>query len=522
MPRNLMHADEEEEARNRRLVNSYIRNDRRPPDFRSAKLWQILRWIFRCRWSGSNTGYTVEQSIQISRRVWDELPATLALTGRRLATGKPRTRFAKEWLRTYFFMQTDTTSGENRYFPTELARYCTICSRWRPIHFMSRMPNGPLSTICVECTAVPGAGFCQQCQRFCGHPRSPYHWADSTHVLCRQCSDSEHILEYRANPVTVLRGGDTSWLKPTTIYEGVELEVEVEPNSSVFEAARSLNGLFLHQAILKHDGSLREGFEICTLPLTLNEHAKMWDRVYASKDWDFLLADATPRAGLHIHASRAPLSALQIARMVHFFSNSEHRKAIEEIAGRSGNSYCVYQDIPVSAAGRKVRDLTNSNPARHHANKYEVVNLLHPESVEVRAFQSTKSYDRMMARLEFVQALLWFCKDHTSANLTWQRFAEWIDKPPVRKMFKNARRAIIHATDLLASKPQVIRFNAWANRVLAQLIAAANPDTEVYQRSVACVGGENALPCQTCTNTLLSVERRAGILRPNNLRTDLR
>src|SRR6185312_12827700 len=172
--------------------------------------------------------------------------------------------------------------------------------------------------------------------------------------MCYYCwrdNYSQPIVGYSANPITLLNF-PAEKLDPKVIYQGVELEVECRHGSNQ-DIARAIKSDLGRNAITKQDGSLYDGFEICTVPMTLDEHRKYWQGVFKNPQWMHIQADETPRAGLHIHASRAPLSKLQIARFIHFITQPHNREFVQGMAGRRENSYCVYgssgQTLPISA-----------------------------------------------------------------------------------------------------------------------------------------------------------------------------
>ena len=466
-----------------------------------APLWKILR-IF-IRWVNGDLAYPLsdEQLSVISRRMYEETTEAQ----------RHRHSFQPGWCRCIIHGHGLHFYSQSRYMPQGLTYLCDLCSHIFPIHLNTTPPQGH-GHYCPDC--ANGRSFCESCGCILlrvedeAHRRLPsFRVSTQSATHCMACYAAQSAIinpRHNANPITIL--APRLVLDPKVLYQGVELEVEAG-RCSPDRLAVELLPAFDRKAIFKHDGSLRNGFEICTLPLTLDEHAKLWEKVYANKVWGDLHADETASAGLHIHASRAPLTSLQIARLVHFMSKREQRREIEMVAGRAGNQYCQYEPMTVSRAGMKVRGHSDNG-------KYEVVNLLHRPSIEIRAFQSTKDYDKMMARLEFVQAVLWFCRQAKAVDLSWTNFCDWLSGVPQHKLFKHARSAVMAATKGIASLPPQMTFASWTALVTDRLSEASRLRYAVYSQ---CSDHTPDMRCRQCDNSMYEIEQNAGMYRPDEL-----
>lgn len=188
-------------------------------------------------------------------------------------------------------------------------------------------------------------------------------------------------------------------------YYGVELEVEANGGNVLKSAAitnRSIpetkNGPF---AYLKKDGSVSDGFEIVTVPASLDYHREAWPDIIKKthgkiKSWNTLTC------GLHVHASRAPLTEEQIAKIVCFVNASFNRQFIFVIAGRRCDDYAKFFH----------KDMGN---ALTPIEKYEAVNLLHNATIEFRVFRGTVKIESLFKAIEFCDALIQFTKDASLA-----------------------------------------------------------------------------------------------------------
>jgi len=228
-----------------------------------------------------------------------------------------------------------------------------------------------------------------------------------------------YIRDYSEKPSFKPRGKS-----PFGVFLGVELEVEVARDYSRQDKAADVSDVFGSFAITKHDSSIAHGFEICSSPASLDYHTLAWNRFFNDEDTlDGLRAFNTKTCGIHIHISRAPLSSLQIGKMVVFIHNPENRKFIQRIAQRESNRYNNYVD------GRKLTDATPKNCVKFQ--RHTAVNLLNPATVEIRIFKSNLSQSSFLKNLEFCQALVdftWPGAHSVSESKQWKNFTRFVNK----------------------------------------------------------------------------------------------
>lgn len=193
------------------------------------------------------------------------------------------------------------------------------------------------------------------------------------------------------------------------------------------QAAMQVKRLLGKQVILKHDGSLANGFEIVTGPAPLDYHrTKLWRPLFAwQADTHSLLSHDAPRGtcGLHVHLSKDALTPLQVGKMVQFLHAPENYKFIRYLAGRPSNSRYADYITPkrlrphgvqaVWAGGRVIKstrrpDQPIYSPRRDTGNRYTGLNLANRDTVEFRIFRGTLNSGTFFARLEFCHALAKF------------------------------------------------------------------------------------------------------------------
>lgn len=300
--------------------------------------------------------------------------------------------------------------------------FCQACGACLPTLFAAPpMYFGGALFLCRWCAN----GLCQVCST-----NTKYKLSNGDYA-CFYCSFCEPLQQQRntimilprlANPLEYI---GTPRLKNSVYYFGLELEVEKKRGRPP-DVWASLGDKLSKVAILKHDGSLQDGAEICSIPMSHRRHVETWQKILEDPIMNEFNADITPRAGLHVHFSRSPTTTAQIVRLYGFWVNSEHRKWLTALAGRQPNEYCQY--IPRSAEYLGKGDMPR--------NKYDVINVMHKNSYEVRAFQSTRIPQRLFARIELVHALVDFCGLRSNNDMVWSIFRNWLTAYPQRKLHK--------------------------------------------------------------------------------------
>lgn len=244
--------------------------------------------------------------------------------------------------------------------------------------------------------------------------------------LCEECRKREFITQYHSmTPELVFYGNSED-----DLYYGVEIEVDGGGELDEFagEVVRRFNsnGRFVWAS---HDGSLNRGFEIITMPSTLDYHKKMKSKY---KDvFQYLVAKGyrghnTTTAGIHVHFSRnfysenEELYATHLLRLVDKFWNQ-----IIVFARRDYNKCSRYMKKPDQ---NETSFFCNWNRYDDHEGHYYAVNLTNEDTIELRMFKSTLNVDSFMCILEFVDRLIRTAKSASLAEIEKMSFEELLTK----------------------------------------------------------------------------------------------
>ena len=258
---------------------------------------------------------------------------------------------------------------------------------------------------CSDC--LDRAYFCDECDQY---------WAEGCDNGCNSEEDENErvIHDYNYRPDAVFHATD----KNERLFFGIEIEVEAGRN-------RDESALYAQQleskdlAYLKQDGSLNNGFEVVTHPMShdfyKNEAQEFWDVIeglrteYKVKSW------GTQTCGLHIPVSRTGFAS---GSHMHRFLNLiySNQELYETLAGRSSEQWAKFTDIVntewiYDAEGN--RDYINGKTTRsfrrklshyNNSDRYSAVNTLNQETLELRIFKGTVNGHTIKAHLDLAHA----------------------------------------------------------------------------------------------------------------------
>ncbi len=294
---------------------------------------------------------------------------------------------------------------------------------------------GNVITICGSCRDH-SFFYCEECDLL--QQNQSYH----SEGICRSCAEGAHVIrkfDYRPPPIFHDKGKIVSGRLAEIDgknYFGVELEVELEVGD-INDGANYISLLIGGAAYLKEDGSLSNGFELVTHPMTLNHHIHHfeWDKVMkALKDHGFKSHD-TKSCGLHVHFGRHVLSQTEQVRLAVFlYSNQGQFEAISRRLAEN-TAFAKFKSVPV---GREL-DLLS------HRDRYEALNFINSKTIEFRLFRGTLIASTLKATLEFCDSVIGFVKKTSTQNIVganaWRRYLKSLPKKRYKylRAYLNAR-----------------------------------------------------------------------------------
>lgn len=277
------------------------------------------------------------------------------------------------------------------------------------------------------------------------------------HPYCDSCYynlPKDYIQNYYYKPQPIFYGEGPR-------YFGVELEMDEggeseEHAEQLLEIANRCGEEYVY---CKHDGSLNDGFEIVTHPMTLEYHMQ-------KMPWTDILHEAVRMGyrshqagtcGLHIHVSRRAFGSTEaeqdavIARILYFvekhweeilkFTRRTQRQ-MDQWAARYG-----YQERP--------QDILDHAKKGNGQGRYVCVNLHNYHTVEFRMFRGTLKCNTLLATLQFVDRLCDLAlhlSDEEIKALSWPQFAVECTAPELVQYLKERR---LYVNDVVESEEEV-------------------------------------------------------------------
>jgi hypothetical protein len=209
------------------------------------------------------------------------------------------------------------------------------------------------------------------------------------------------------------------------LYLGPEIEIET-PRYEGAECARLAESFLGALGYLKEDGSLDDGFEIVTHPMS-------YEWAMAHFPWQMLtelrrLGCETPdNTGIHVHVSRAGfVTPCHTYRWMKFIYRNESQ--VTTLARRSSPGYAPFTDDDRQAVKHYVKGGCGHT-------RYRAINTQNDDTFELRVFASSLDPRKVQAALGFAAASVEYTRDLTVRQITdggwtWAAFVDWLGERP--------------------------------------------------------------------------------------------
>lgn len=299
---------------------------------------------------------------------------------------------------------------------------------------------------------------CERCGRIIHVDDAYYEDDDEDYPLCYNCHThvrrNKMIEDYYYKPEPLFRGDGSR-------YFGVELEIDGagEDDASARKVMEIANGNGLENLYCKHDGSLDDGFEMVTHPMTLEYHMKEmpWAEILREAIRLGYTSHQANTCGLHVHVNRDAFGESEaeqdsvIARILYFFEKNWEEllkfsrrtpRQLERWATRYG-----YKDQP--------KELLDHAKKGYHGGRYTSVNLTNTDTIEFRIFRGTLKYNTLIATLQLLDRIcdvaLYLTDDQVKA-MSWTTFASGCTQPELVQYLKERR---LYVNDPVESEEEV-------------------------------------------------------------------
>lgn len=266
---------------------------------------------------------------------------------------------------------------------------------------------------CEGCTE-DGATYCDNCDEYsrydCG---------------CRE-SQYIHDYSYKPDPIFQISGGSQVEYRRErvgTIFMGFELEVESNSGDRV-DGSEYVHGKSNRERdfYLKSDGSLNDGFEIVSHPMTLARFQELdlsWMEGLTNQGFTSWSANT---CGIHVHISRdafkSPSHTYKFAQFI-----AMHKTEMTRLGGRDSDRWATFD-----GTDRKIMPYIKG---QMHPHRYEAVNFCNNNTLELRFFKGSLRAKRLLSALELTHAVATYTgiidsNDAINGALHWSPFASWV------------------------------------------------------------------------------------------------
>ena len=336
-----------------------------------------------------------------------------------------------------------TTFHDQTLCPSCLQAHTVICQYCNQRVWDEDIHYDEGQAICPDCFDQHFL-TCVGCGRVIHENEARYLDDEEDYPYCHSCYEDregqEAIHDYSYKPEPIFYGQGPR-------YFGVELEIDGAGESR--SNARALLDIFNQDhrlAYIKHDGSLTDGLEIVTHPLSLDYHLKQapWQEVMARAVQQGYTSHQAGTCGLHIHISRTAFGREErkqdqaIARILYFFE--KHWEELLKFSRRTQAqlnrwaSRYGYKEQP--------REILDHAKKGCHAGRYTCVNLTNDETIEFRIFRGTLKYNTLIATLQLLDKICdvaIFLSDEELKAMSWTTFVSGCQAPELVQYLKERR-----------------------------------------------------------------------------------
>ena len=233
-------------------------------------------------------------------------------------------------------------------------------------------------------------------------------------------------------------------------YFGVELEIDGagESNDNAERIAKIANQDH-EQVYIKHDGSLNEGMEIVTHPMTLDYHLHQmpWAAILNKAKELGYLSHQAGTCGLHVHVNRTAFGEneedqeMVIARILYFFE--KHWEELLKFSRRTKKQLSRWAE----RYGLREYPHQVLDEAKGSHERYTAVNLMNRYTIEIRLFRGTLKLNTIFAVLQLVDHICDIAvslSDEEIKDLSWTSFVAGCSRLPELVQYLKERRLYIN------------------------------------------------------------------------------
>lgn len=328
-----------------------------------------------------------------------------------------------------------------------VSRYTVVCDRCGATIWDSDAYGDEYTNLCRHCYENHYTR-CSCCDALL-HEDDAYHL--DGYDYCSECYHDEvdrnrSIHDYGFKPEPIFYGDSKR-------YFGVELEIDGagKDNDNADEILAIANRDKEH-IYIKSDGSLDDGMELVTHPMSLDYHKSFcWEEIMKKAIYRGYRSHQTSTCGLHIHVNRNCFGEDRdtqdevISRILYFVEH--HWNELLKFSRRS--EYAMNRWASRYGYENSARAILDK-AKKGNNGRYAAVNLMNYATIEFRMFRGTLKLNTFLATLELVNAIINVALDYSEEGLyklSWSEFVSNITEPELIAYLKERRLYINEITD---------------------------------------------------------------------------
>jgi hypothetical protein len=303
---------------------------------------------------------------------------------------------------------------KQRYKPGPIRTFnfkfrCHDCGKLLNKNQMAIIKDKKYIQICIPCAMKSGRVKCSKCNGY----------YNRKHVCsCQYKKPSEpctEVYNYQADWKPFKESNDAYLF-------GIEIEVELEHNS-LSKTDKAFKKPWL---IYKWDGSLSDrgngGFEIVTMPLGwewMKKNKAEFDVIFDLAKLG-LKSKLTDTCGMHVHLNKDIFSTFHLYKFYNFYYKNQ--KLMHYMSGRTWDNMRKWANFKYGDN----KSLAKFSKNKTSGDRHGAINLMNPESVEVRIFRGTLAPDPFWRNIEFVKATCDFTRYAHVNDLSVDLFRDYV------------------------------------------------------------------------------------------------
>lgn len=324
---------------------------------------------------------------------------------------------------------------------------CQECETRGPLESRPYVDSCDVYFCDAECAEAGGYTECEYSSwdGSCGTFTANGNGLCDSHQAC-DCGDCEeclprgliHSYSYKPSP---------RFLGTGPVYLGLECEINTGYlTHSTRSIAQVVNDAVGRYAYLKSDGSIGEGFELVTHPMSHDWAMGEFPWQLFSTLTDDYGVENDERCGIHVHVSRDGFrDAAHMYRWQKFFYRN--RRPIQTLARRRNSSWAKFTDAGRDLALYAAKSGTTGNsyhpggewyvPRRYRGtylqwDRYSAINVQNEATLEVRIFAGSVNATEVKAALNLVHGSVEYTRNLDSQKIIksggWEfpAFADWV------------------------------------------------------------------------------------------------